>query len=567
MPAPIQWRGWCRYVAGEVAVQFHALLPVATFLFAIYCVVLRRLPHDALAIAAALLAVSIGLALFMFGLFHGLLPLGKRLGTSLPYELSAPCIFVVALLLGVTVTYAEPALNVTRSLSALVLPGQAPYVAWLLSSDGKGYLMFAVAAGVGLAVMIGMLRIYYNWRLSPILCVVTGATLTTTLYVELFTDRAEAISLAWDLGAITTGPVTVPMVLAIGMGLTRGLGRAPSPSDSFGVVSLASLVPVITVLLLALWIPNHPKVPRIRDQGGEGDEVLAMSEIAKAVWHATQALTPLLLLVFVLLRLVLKQPVFKQQIVVRPTNHSVSGEEYDRLLGAESVPRIGCIHSLTAVWGGLVLFEIGLNHGLNVLGDKAGAALPALFTWVPALPGSPLLHGAPGIFLAVLAAFLLGFGATIAEPALRALAVTVEGLTEGRLTIVQLIFSVSLGVGMGVAVGILKLVYHLPLAPLLVALYSLTLVLTLVSDETTACIAWDCAGVTTDAITVPLVLSLGLGFGGSLLDSDGFGLLALASVCPIISVLLCNIAADMMRRQTAAKGSRPCTPLAAPERL
>ena len=105
----------------------------------------------------------------------------------------------------------------------------------------------------------------------------------------------------------------------------------------------------------------------------------------------------------------------------------------------------------------------------------------------------------------------------------------------------QVVLSVAVGVGTGLGLGVLKLIYHIPLAPLLYLLYGLGLALTAMSDDTIVSIAWDSGGVTTDAITVPMVLSLGLGFGGALRYPNSFGLLALASICPIISVLICAL--------------------------
>jgi hypothetical protein len=197
--------------------------------------------------------------------------------------------------------------------------------------------------------------------------------------------------------------------------------------------------------------------------------------------------------------------------------------------------------SLCWVWLGLVLFAIGMRYGLNELGDRVGAVIPATFRKLPSLPGSPFYSHGVGVVLSFATAFIMGFGATLAEPALQAMAVTVEELTHDGLSVNQVVLSVAVGVGTGLGLGVLKLIYHIPLAPLLYLLYGLGLALTAMSDDTIVSIAWDSGGVTTDAITVPMVLSLGLGFGGALRYPNSFGLLALASICPIISVLICAL--------------------------
>jgi hypothetical protein len=146
-----------------------------------------------------------------------------------------------------------------------------------------------------------------------------------------------------------------------------------------------------------------------------------------------------------------------------------------------------------------------------------------------------------GIVLVLLFAFGLGYGATNAEPALNALGITVEGLTVGavkRGTIVQI---VSIGVGMGILLGLSRILFELPLIWLIIPSYLLLLVLTFFSEEEFTAIAWDSGGVTTGPVTVPLVLAMGLGIGLELGVADGFGILAMASVFPIITVLLYSL--------------------------
>ena len=132
---------------------------------------------------------------------------------------------------------------------------------------------------------------------------------------------------------------------------------------------------------------------------------------------------------------------------------------------------------------------------------------------------------------------MLGFGATLAEPALNALGQTVENLTNGSFKKNTLMYAVSLGVAFGISVGVAKIIFNIPIAYLLMPGYLLAIILTYFSNEEFVNIAWDSAGVTTGPVTVPLVLAMGLGFGNALGAIEGFGILSMASIGPIVAVL------------------------------
>jgi hypothetical protein len=177
---------------------------------------------------------------------------------------------------------------------------------------------------------------------------------------------------------------------------------------------------------------------------------------------------------------------------------------------------------------------------------------------IPGAEDSPLYRYGVGLTLAVVFAWVLGFGATYAEPALNALGVTAEQLTNGFFKKRTLILAVSIGVACGIALGLTKLVFDLPLVWLIVPPYLFAAILTLVSSEEFVNVAWDSAGVTTGPITVPLVLAMGLGLGNATQAVEGFGILCLASIGPIISVLLTGLwARRRLGRQTRAAQRAP----------
>ncbi len=146
-----------------------------------------------------------------------------------------------------------------------------------------------------------------------------------------------------------------------------------------------------------------------------------------------------------------------------------------------------------------------------------------------------------GLTLALLFAWVLGFGATLAEPALNALGETTENLTNGVFKKKTLLIAVSLGVAFGIAAGLAKLIFQLPLAWMIVPSYLVAVVLTIFSSEEFVNVAWDSAGVTTGPITVPLVLAMGLGIGSAMNAVEGFGILCMASIGPIISVMITGL--------------------------
>ena len=185
----------------------------------------------------------------------------------------------------------------------------------------------------------------------------------------------------------------------------------------------------------------------------------------------------------------------------------------------------------------MVVFNLGLSYGLSKLGGQSGGLVPAAFSALDGVDGSPLYNLGFGIIVALAFAWLLGFGATLAEPALNALGMTVENLTSGSFKKSTLMYAVSLGVATGIALGVAKIVFDIPIAYLLVPGYVLAILLTVLSSEEFVNIAWDSAGVTTGPVTVPLVLAMGLGFGNALGAIEGFGILSMASIGPIVAVL------------------------------
>jgi hypothetical protein len=329
------------------------------------------------------------------------------------------------------------------------------------------------------------------------------------------------LGLAWDTGAVTTGPVTVPLVLALGVGICAAAGKGGGGLSGFGIVTLASLFPVAGVLFLALYVAGTTSPADIIEAARQA---AAVADTGTLAWYArspaveiiagVRAILPLVIFLFLVLSLILRERLANQ---------------------AEIFLGIG----LTIL--GMCIFNLGLTYGLSMLGSNAGTLVPTAFMAIEGVAGAPLYEFGVGLTLALAFAWFLGFGATIAEPALSALGITAEELTNGVFKKKTLIMAVSVGVACGIALGIAKLVFDLPLMWLLLGGYTLAALLTFISSEAFVNVAWDSAGVTTGPVTVPLVLAMGLGFGNATQVVEGFGILSLASVGPIITVLLSGL--------------------------
>lgn len=494
--------------------QFKAVMPLALYLVLFQLFILRQAVQDAWIISIGLLAVVMGLMLFMEGLKVGLMPFGETLGISLPAKATLATVVAVVFLLGIGVTFAEPAIGALQTAGSLVSVSQAPYLYTLLT-DWAGTLVLAVGIGVGLAAVLGTIRLIFGWSLKPLIYVTLAPVLAISAYMALDPELSKVLGLAFDSGAVTTGPVTVPLVLSLGIGIAHAAGKGTDSLSGFGIVTLASLFPIIAVMGLTLYVAGQTDPESILAAANE-----LQAETSELPWYqltpavevigGIRAIIPLVVFLLLVLLVLLRE---------RLPNPKIIG--FGILL---------CVL-------GMCIFNLGLGYGLSKLGGQSGGLVPAAFTSIQGVDGSPLYFLALGLGIAIGFAWLLGFGATLAEPALNALGITVENLTNGSFRKSTLMYAVSVGVGFGVAIGVAKIIFDIPMAWLLIPGYLIAAGLTALSSEEFVNIAWDSAGVTTGPVTVPLVLAMGLGFGNALGAIEGFGILSMASIGPIIAVL------------------------------
>ncbi|MCH8262299.1 MAG: DUF1538 domain-containing protein [Proteobacteria bacterium] len=502
------------YISIRLYEQAKAVIPLAAYLILFQLFILRQDLTDSQVIMAGLVSVIIGLMMFMEGLKVGLMPFGETIGNSLPTKSPLYVVLTVTFLLGIGVTFAEPAIGALKTAGSIVDVTRAPYL-YALLNEWSDVLVLIIGMGVGLAAVLGTLRFIYGWSMKPFIYCTMVPTLGLTLYIMSDPELAKILGLAWDCGAVTTGPVTVPLVLSLGIGIASSAGKGHSSLSGFGIVTLASLFPIIGVMILAIFVSSTTSVDLIIANAAQlGNAVSDITWYESTPWQemilGVQAIVPLVLFLIFVMYFILNEKIKHKAMM---------------------------IYGISLCVVGMVIFNIGLSYGLAKLGGQSGGLVPAAFTDISLVANSPLYSLTLGISIAALFAWFLGLGATLAEPALNALGTTVENLTNGAFRKSMLMYSVSIGVAFGIAIGVLKIIFDIPIAYLLLPGYVLGLILTALSTEEFVNIAWDSAGVTTGPVTVPLVLAMGLGFGNAMGSVEGFGILSMASICPIIAVL------------------------------
>lgn len=505
------------YVSVRLRDQLRAVVPLAVYLFLFQSVILHQDVENSGIIASGLLAVVLGLMLFMEGLRTGFMPFGETIGTVLPTKSPLPLVLVITFMLGIGCTLAEPAIGALQAAGSHINVKHAPYLYEILN-NWTGPLILVIGSGVGGAAVLGTLRFIYGWSLKPLLYISVIPTLGLTGQIMADKDLSKILGVAWDCGAITTGPVTVPLVLALGIGIASAAGKGRSSLSGFGVVSLASIFPVLGVLILAMIVAESSTPAEIIAHAAAKSVAGIHHWYGRTPWNeiilGIRAIVPLTVFLFAVMRFVL----------------------HEKLRN-----RGQTIYGLSLCMLGMILFNIGLSYGLAKLGGQSGEMVPAAFTRIAPVSDSPLFTVALGIVIAGLFAWFLGFLSTLAEPALNALGQTVENLSNGAFRKPVLLYAVAVGVAAGVTLGVFKIIFHLPLGWILIPAYAAALVLTAVSSEEYVNIAWDGAAVTTGPVTVPLVLAMGLGFGNAVGAVEGFGVLAIASIGPILTVLVTGL--------------------------
>lgn len=468
--------------------SFKDLLPIILVIAFFQIFILQQVPEDLPSIIIGLVIVAIGLAVFIQGLEIGIFPIGENLAHEFAAKGSVIWLLVFAFFIGFSTTIAEPAL--------IAIAGKAQVI-----SDGRidaNILRLTVAFSVGFAISLGSWRIITGHPIH--LYIITGYVI-----VVLFTFfvPVEIVGLAYDSGGVTTSTVTVPLVAALGVGLASSIrGRNPV-IDGFGLIAFASLTPMIFVQAYGLIVYNVDV-----EHATLASEVKTASEVIIdkfSAWNLFYELLSVIKDVLPILAVIF----FFQYAIIRKK--------------VKNLPKIAT--GIIFVILGLYAFIIGLEMGLFPIGEAMALQLTSQ----------------DNIFYIYLFGFLIGFSTTMAEPALLAVAIKVEEISQKRIRQTILRLAVALGVAIGIALGSYRIVQGDPIHYYIISGYIVVIILTFLAPKYIIPIAYDSGGVTTSTVTVPLVAALGLGLATQIEGRspliDGFGLIAFASLFPMITVM------------------------------
>lgn len=494
--------------ANDLKNSFKDLLPIIIVVAFFQIVIIQAMPENLTSIVIGLVIVAIGLALFIRGLELGIFPIGENLATDFAKKGSVFWLLLFAFTIGFATTVAEPALIAIADKAASI-------------SDGKidaFFLRMTVALSVGFAIALGVLRILLGHPIHYY--IVAGYILVVTI---TFFAPKEIIGLAYDSGGVTTSTVTVPLVAALGIGLASSIkGRNPV-IDGFGLIAFASLTPMIFVQIYGII------VYAVAGNGDVAGSVVSIMESAKTVAAAYQFsivdtllelvgvikdVAPILMVIFFFQYAVIKKPVAHLHKIIT---------------------------GIIMVILGLYAFIIGLEMGLFPIGETIAFQLTSM----------------KNNLLIYLFAFLIGFSTTMAEPALLAIAIKAEEISSGSINQTKLRIAVAFGVAIGIALGSYRIVAGDPIHYYIIVGYIVVIIMTQFAPKYIVPIAYDSGGVTTSTVTVPLVAALGLGLAENIEGRnpliDGFGLIAFASLFPMITVMGYGILAELTQKKNEKK--------------
>lgn len=464
-----------------------AVLPV-TAIVLILCMTVVDASGSFIAmfLAGAVLLVA-GMILFTLGADVSMMKMGQSVGSHITKSRKIPFIALICLILGVIVTIAEPDLR--------VLADTAPMV-------DTTVLIVSVAAGVGIFLVISFFRVYLQIRLSYILIVMYILTFALALSPLIPNDF---VATAFDSGGVTTGPITVPFIMALGVGLASVRGDKTSQEDSFGLVALCSIGPILTVLILGAF----------NDTSG----VTAASDPVPVYSSAREILSAYLNAF----------PVYLKEVafaLLPVAGFFVLFQIFSLKLPKKDVVRIGI--GLVYTYIGLVLFLTGVNVGFMPMGTFIGQELASGKYYLLLIP----------------VCAVIGYFIVAAEPAVHVLKQQVEDVTEGRITGKSMGTSLALGVAVSAGLSMVRVITGISIWYILIPGYLFSLVMTFIVPPIFTAIAFDSGGVASGPMTATFLLPLAIGAcearGGNTL-TDAFGLVAFVAMTPLVTIQLLGL--------------------------
>lgn len=440
----------------------------------------------------------LGIGLFSMGADMAMSPMGEHAGAGLTKSKKLLLLIAVCFLMGLLITVAEPDLTVLADQVQDVMSG--------------GLLIFCVGLGVGLFLVLAVLKMVYHKSLSSLLLFFYMVLFClAALLIEL--GNGSFLPMAFDSGGVTTGPITVPFIMALGVGIAATIGGKDVGENSFGLIALCSVGPILAVMLLSTTVTGELALPdpNYTVEAGLGMELL--HTVLDTLGEVGLALGLIVVFFLVLQIFVLKLPM--------------------RKLGQIAV---GILYTFF----GLVIFLSAVNTGFVPIGYKLGRELTRLGTEI---------H--PAIIIG--AGFILGLVVVLAEPAVHVLNKQVEDITDGGVSKKSMMIALSVGVGISIALSMVRIWFGFSILYYVIPGYLLSLGLSFFVPGIYTAIAFDSGGVASGPLTSGFILPLAIGaccarWGEAGILDNAFGIVAMVAMTPLITIQLLGFRAVIHKK-------------------
>ena len=440
-------------------------------------------------LAGSLLVIA-GLTLFLVGADLGISPIGQKAGAALTAKRTLLLLIGAAFAIGFFITIAEPDVQVL----ATQVVGVNPAVP-------KMPLILMIAIGVGFFVVVGLLRIVFNLSYRWLLIISYGIV----FLCARITDPAF-MAVGFDAGGATTGPMTVPFIIALGVGVASSKGGAATRDSSFGLTGIASIGPILAVLLLGIMTSGSASGAEAGSQVEFNGFIAVMPEVAKEI---LSSLLPMAVMFIIFQLTLIHMPPYQVRRMVT-----------------------GLIYTYI----GLVLFMTGVQGGFMMVGSTIGAVVGGLsYRWILIPIG-----------------LVLGAVVVCAEPAVWVLNEQIEEISGGHIKKRFMLISLSVGIALAIGLSMYRVLSGASLWQFIIPGYALAVVLTFFTPKLFTAIAFDSGGVASGPMTSTFILSFTLGAsnaGGGNPVLDAFGVIAMVAMTPLITIQILGLVFSMKEKQ------------------
>ena len=469
----------------KIRESLSAVLPITGIVLMLSIFVIPMELGSVVMFLTGALMLIVGMGFFQLGAEMAMTPLGEGVGVQISKMKKLLTVLLTGFLMGVIITVSEPDLQ--------VLAGQVPSVPNMV-------LIMTVAVGVGLFLALAIVRIRYKISLSMLLIVCYLALILVSAFVP-----KEFLAVAFDSGGVTTGPMTVPFIMAMGVGLASVRSDKNAANDSFGLVALSSVGPILAVLILGCFFKPTEAAYTLTDVA----TVVTTQDVARVFAQGLPLYAREVLLSLV--------PILWVFLIFQWLTHRYHGLQIKRIVVGFGYTYIG-----------LVLFLCGANVGFAPVGAYLGKELAGLsFRWILVPIGA-----------------LIGYYIVKAEPAIQVLNHQVEAVTNGAISVKMMNRCMQIGVAASVGLAMLRVLTGISIQWFVIPGYIIALVLSRLVPDIFIGIAFDSGGVASGPMTSTFLLPLSIGvceaLGGNLM-TDAFGVVALVALTPLIAIQLMGL--------------------------